>query len=130
MSKARVAVYGSLRKHCGNDRLLSTSIFLGEDWTDTGYKMYSLGGFPGVVQDPKGGKVKIEVYEVSSETLARCDMLEGFRGEDHPHNFYNRKVIDTQHGPAYIYLINGSYSERSIVENGDWAEHLGKSYGH
>jgi len=123
MEKILVAVYGSLRKNLGNHSLIEDSKYLGEEWTEDGYTMISLSAFPGVYEDESGGKVKIEIYEVDSYTAARLDMLEGYSGEDSSRNFYNKKIIETSHGPTYIYFINDSYRGRNnIVEGGDWTE--------
>lgn len=122
MSKVKVAVYGSLRKGLGNHPLLESSKYLGEEWTGEGYTMISLSAFPGVYKDESGGKIKIEIYEVDSYTAARLDMLEGFSGYDNPNNFYNKELIETSHGPTFIYYINRSGGSNEVVESGDWYE--------
>lgn len=123
--KTKVAVYGSLRRLLGNHGLLENSTYLGEEWTGEGYKMISLGGFPGVLLDETAGKIKIEVYEVDAMTASRLDMLEGYHGENNPNNFYNRETIETVHGDAFIYYINDRYNESTneIVTTGDWTEY-------
>ncbi len=123
MKEFKVAVYGSLRKTLGSSELLKESEYLGKEWTDGGYKMVSLGGFPGVFLEENGGKIKIEVYKINEYTLARLNMLEGFIEEDNPGNFYNRKTINTTHGIAYIYYIDKKYITNPVVENGDWTEY-------
>ena len=115
-SKSLVAVYGSLRRGFGNNDLLSTSRFLGEEWIEGNYTMYNLGFYPGVVEgSTEPNKIRVEVYEVEDDVLARLDRLEGFRGDDNPNNFYNRKVVKTSHGDTYIYFLNEDYRKRGTA---------------
>lgn len=111
-----VAVYGSLKKGYGNHRLLDTSEFLGTTDTYGEWTMYSLGGFPAIV--PEGNtQICIEVYRVDRETMADLDMLEGYP------SFYDRRIIDTKYGKAWIYFIGEAddyMTEDRIVEHGVW----------
>lgn len=73
-----VFVYGSLKRGFGNHKY-----FLGSQrrvgWAvthESGYKMFSLGGFPGVVRAKNKLHVTGELYEVDSECLAALDRLE------------------------------------------------------
>ena len=113
----KVFVYGSLKQGFGNHRLLESATFLGLDTTPPDYTMYSLGGFPGII--PKGNTpIQGEVYEVDQDQFERLDMLEGYP------SFYNRKLIDTAHGDAWIYYLNGDdgedFTRYERVDNGVW----------
>lgn len=123
MNEILVSVYGSLRQGHGNNRLLADAEFMGKQWIGPGYRMYSLGGFPGVVREPGEGMVKIEVYKVNKDILERLDHLEGFHSEGYKGNFYNRETIDTNWGKSFIYFLNTSEYYRDIVESGDWNEY-------
>ncbi len=135
------AVYGTLRKGGSNNSLFysrrfttsgtesSQSIHLGRFVTEPKFKMYSLGGFPGVVneeENPIG--IVCDVYLVSQENIKRSlDMLEGYRGEEfndpnHGYsNFYNKEKVQTPWGEAWIYIYNSSPREDlRVVTNGDW----------
>ena len=101
MSKARVAVYGSLLSGLGNHGLLEEATLLGEGKTEPVFSMYDLGYYPGITENGKT-PIKIEVYEVDDTTFGRLDMLEGYP------SFYNRKLIPTQHGVSWIYFPRGS----------------------
>lgn len=81
-----VAVYGSLKKGFGNHRLLgATSEFIGTGITEPKYKMYSLGGFPGLHSG--NDRIFVEVYLVdANKTLPNLDLLEG-----HP-SWYKRTL--------------------------------------
>lgn len=114
----KVAVYGTLRKGNGNNVLLSDSKFLGEGFTLPKFEMFSLGAFPGIT----GGStsIKVEVYEVDSETLSRLDRLEGYRGIGE-NNFYDREIISTPYGNAMTYTLrDDGYNEYPRIESGDW----------
>jgi gamma-glutamylcyclotransferase (GGCT)/AIG2-like uncharacterized protein YtfP len=113
------AVYGTLRAGFGNNRLLANEHceLLGTERSKPEWTMVSLGGFPGVIP---GGKqeITIEVYSVNSETVEqRLDHLEGYP------SFYGKTEIETQWGPANIYVLDESYLKRCpVVESGDWKE--------
>lgn len=114
----QVAVYGSLRQGFGNHVLLEDEenvFFCGEDDTAPEYTMRSLGGFPGIYE---GGdtSIKIEVYTVSNKVFQRLDMLEGYP------RFYDRKMIDTKYGQAWIYFLKDYGNDRPVVESGDWRD--------
>lgn len=133
-------VYGTLRKGGSNNGLFGIgvphlqrqdtgSIHLGRFRTEPKFKMYSLGGFPGVVheeKDPIG--VVCDVYLVRREDVkTRLDMLEGYRGEEYndPNhasaNFYNKEEIDTPWGKGWIYIYNSSPRQSlNVIKTGDW----------
>lgn len=112
-----VLVYGSLKKGFHNHRLLESSKLLNDNVFFTG-KMASLGAFPCCTQH---GNTKItgELYEVDDVTLSRLDSLEG-----HP-SFYERKIVRTSAGDAWIYLIDqpNRYEDNArLVKNGVWGD--------
>lgn len=111
MSKKKVFVYGSLKQGYGNHPLIKDSVLLGECLTKPIYTMYSLGAFPAVVLQ---GNTSItgEVYEVDDDTFARLDRLEGYP------DFYDRTMIDTDHGKAWMYFLERE--EGVEVEGGVW----------
>lgn len=120
----KVAVYGSLLKGLGNHGLLANSTLLGEDTTSSNYTMYDLGSFPGLLEGGNNAYT-IEVYEVDAHTLQRLDWLEGYN-EAHPErSFYNRHMIQTIYGEAYIYYLNDdklSMTNR-VVTNSSWRDY-------
>ena len=119
------AVYGSLRHGLGNHRVIEDAKYLGEDVTPPEYNMYSLGAFPGVTQ---GGdtSITLEIYKVENPEIEYAlDRLEGYAGKNNPRNFYNKELINTSYGLAYIYFLNDKdYKPTTIVESGDWVEYL------
>ena len=108
---------------------------LGNEYlTDPEYTMYSLGGYPGIME---GGTTPIvyEIYGVpeyeNNRIESTIEMLEGWGGEQYndptlPNsNMYNKKTIMTPFGEGTIYIYNASQAPRTtIVESGDWVEFL------
>lgn len=105
-----VAVYGSLRKGMGNHRLLTSAELMTTERI-SGFEMYSLGGYPFI--RPGEGDITIEVYVVDTHTFKRLDQLEGFP------SFYNRKLVKTSVGSAWIYFIDQPGNPYR-VQDGDW----------
>lgn len=119
MDNNLLAVYGTLKRGFGNNRLLSTSEFIGEDIIETDMTMISMGGFPGLVETPgTKNKIHIEVFKPDSEeTKKRIDSLEGHPG------WYKKKEITTAFGPANVYYFSEneySITENNIIRDGNW----------
>lgn len=113
-----VFVYGSLLHGMGNHRVIAGSLRLCEDReirTAPKYRLYSLGGFPGLVE---GGSTAVlgELYVVEPATLERLDRLEG-----HP-RFYERKMILlASEIPVASYVLPLERVEGcEEVASGDW----------
>ena len=113
----RVFVYGTLLDGEPNHRLLATAAFVGEARTEPAFLLVSLGAFPAMVT---GGQTAVtgEVYEVSDETLAALDRLEG-----HPH-FYERRQIRLADGVEVLaYLLDEEQARgRPTITSGDWRQ--------
>jgi gamma-glutamylaminecyclotransferase len=73
-----VFVYGTLKRGGSNFHYLAGQQFLGEARTPPGFRLYELGGHPGMIMksDDRGG-VTGEVWSVDAECLAQLDVLEG-----------------------------------------------------
>jgi gamma-glutamylcyclotransferase (GGCT)/AIG2-like uncharacterized protein YtfP len=117
----RVFVYGSLKHGLSNHRLLEKAVYAGEG-TLEGYRMYSLGAFPAIVEGTPLGQesrwtVEGEVYEVSAEILAALDRLEG-----HP-SFYRRHRVLLQGGErVWVYTLrNDQVRGRALIPSGVWS---------
>lgn len=97
-----VAVYGTLKKGFGNNRVLGNSKLIGTSVID-GFKMYSVGGFPAIVNDV--GSVMVELYRVDDSVLPNLDRLEGYSpGEDD--GMYLRRTLDGQE--LTVRMVDGS----------------------
>lgn len=115
----RVFVYGTLKTGHGNHRALRDATLLGTHTLDSGFKMFHLGGFPGVVRatgGTPGYPIHGEVYLVDESTLQSLDWIEG-----HP-NFYEReKVVSTPWKRAWIYLLReDDVTDCPEIESGRW----------
>lgn len=115
-----VFVYGTLKKGFGNHNYLLGHLEpLAEDKL-AGHKMYSLGGFPAIVEsDNEEDVVYGELYEVNPAELRRLDGLEGYR--DGYAGFYDRKTVTTVGGvEALVYFMHEVGENRPLVESGVW----------
>lgn len=112
-----VFVYGTLKRGYGNHSVMrrAKGRLIGKHVTEPKWTMHHLGAYPGISQ---GGHTEItgEVYEVDS--LLPLDVLEGY-----PH-FYNRTLIETQYGPAWVYFLKkpSAYANFNVVESGVWED--------
>ncbi|QDP56973.1 MAG: hypothetical protein Unbinned2691contig1000_47 [Prokaryotic dsDNA virus sp.] len=110
--KRTALVYGTLRP--GN----------GERVTVSGFKMFNIGWFPGIVRGD--GEIVCERVEVKDdEHLASLDRYEGYSEENPESSLYTRQL----HGDDFIYVYNCSVNEDTEVEGGDWLEFTGETRG-
>ncbi|MCU7844333.1 MAG: gamma-glutamylcyclotransferase [Candidatus Thiodiazotropha sp. (ex Monitilora ramsayi)] len=109
----RVFVYGTLRRGEVNHHLMSGAKYCGGHVTLPRYRMIHLGAYPGVVE---GGNTAIvgEIFRVNGQQLVQLDRL-----EDYP-RLYNRKLIPTPWGSAWIYTYRGVRNGRPVIPGGDW----------
>ena len=71
-------VYGTLKRGGSNHHYLTGQKFLGAARTTPGFRLFDLGGFPGLVpvSEDQAGVIG-EVWEVDTAALAGLDVLEG-----------------------------------------------------
>lgn len=109
-----VAVYGSLRRGERANRMLQFSEYLGQD-TVKG-RLYDLGAYPGLIVDPKGDDVVVELYSIDAETLANLDRYEGA-----PHLFRQVKTqVNSSNKEVLCYEYCHKVAEASRLPHGDW----------
>jgi gamma-glutamylcyclotransferase (GGCT)/AIG2-like uncharacterized protein YtfP len=72
-----VFVYGTLKRGDCRHRFMAGSKFLGLATTASGYRLFHLGEYPAMVEDPSGGQIEGEVFEVTDATLRLLDEVEG-----------------------------------------------------
>lgn len=97
----KVFVYGTLK---GANHVRGLSQFPGAKFiahattTEAQYRMMDLGAFPAVMC---GGDSDIigEVWEVDDDTFEILDHIEGYP------TFYNRKIVQTNAGDAWMYYF-------------------------
>ena len=122
----RLFVYGSLKfGEINHDRIFgSFDIKITPAWTYG--ELYDLGYFPAMTEGEN--KVYGELIEFDNpEILQRVDYLEGFRGDNHPHNYYERRMVDVFVGgnkvKAWVYVLSDEQVKRydgNIINNGIW----------
>lgn len=117
-SENRVAVYGTLKKHQPNHRLLADQRYLGRCKLRE-ITLYDLGPYPGARLKKSGGVV-VEVYEVSDAVFDRLDELEGFCADSPAAGLYDRTRLDTPYGWAWVYLYNHTVCGCREIRFGGW----------
>ena len=73
-----IFVYGTLKRGGENHHYLAGQTFIGVASTAAGYRLFELGGFPGMIEHAvdRDGVVG-EVWSVDAQCLRRLDELEG-----------------------------------------------------
>jgi gamma-glutamylcyclotransferase (GGCT)/AIG2-like uncharacterized protein YtfP len=125
-------VYGTLLTGFGN-----WSYYLapqeGTPNTLAGYTMYSLGGFPAIIETGNPDDVvRGEVFQVDSQRLRKIDFLEGYREEGSNGNHYNRVEVELLGSGirafTYVYAHPESLDSRPAVAEGDWRRYVNPEY--
>lgn len=114
-------VYGTLKQGLSNHAYLAGQKLLGPARTQPGYRLFEVGGYPGMVPWPSDRVgVTGEVWEVDDQALAELDAFEGV-----PEGLYRRECVPLQapftdaRVDAYIY----PHSVAGRTEIGDsWKE--------
>jgi gamma-glutamylcyclotransferase (GGCT)/AIG2-like uncharacterized protein YtfP len=113
----RVFVYGTLLRGQVNHGLLARAQFgarfLGSHRTEPRFTLFLLGAYPGLVA---GGSTAVlgEVYRVNDAGLRALDRLEDFP------RLYDRTLVQTPYGRAWVYLYRGGVGDRPVIASGDW----------
>jgi gamma-glutamylcyclotransferase (GGCT)/AIG2-like uncharacterized protein YtfP len=80
----RIFVYGTLKRGGSNHAWLRDQTFIAEARTQPQFRLFDLGGYPGLVADPQDGlAVEGEIWEVDDASLARLDVLEDVEGGEY-----------------------------------------------
>lgn len=133
----KLFVYGSLRENFFNyDIYLKGQVIESQIGKIKG-KLYHMPnkGYPAVVEgtdDVYGEIISIKNFH---ENLESMDKMEGFIGEGHPNNEYNRVIVDVELvesggvEQAYSYIYNLPHEEdfkthSEYVPHGDWKKHM------
>ncbi|MDC9594332.1 gamma-glutamylcyclotransferase family protein [Xenorhabdus sp. IM139775] len=113
----RVIVYGSLRRKQGNHHWMTDAQLLGGHRLE-GYEIYDLGHYPAVVRGE--GTIECEVYRITPSILTELDELKKYTQE------YERELIETPYGKAWIYLYKLSVEGLQRITSGDWLKRHGE----
>ena len=119
MRHHQVFVYGTLMKGESNHHYLRNARFLGKAATAPQYRLYSLGAYP-VLCDAGKQRIHGEVYRISQVALQRLDEL-----EEYP-QYYQRKLIATPWGRAWIYYQRQPRGRARLISSGDWRDEQGR----
>ena len=122
----RIFVYGTLKKGFSNHNRILAGYDIKITPAFTYGKLYDLGWYPAMTEG--SDNVFGELIEFNNpEILKRVDYLEGYKGINHPHNYYERREVDVFAGDctvkAWVYFlsnekINGIDSE--LIVSGSW----------
>jgi len=107
-----VFVYGTLMKGQTNHHYLNDSCEVGQGVL-SGYQMYHLGDYPGIVPD-SAGQVKGEVYAVSQETLHQLDLLED-EGDEYRRVTAKVMLNDQWLEDVWVYVYQREVKEEALV---------------
>ena len=109
----RVFVYGTLLRGEVNHDLLQGAELLGPHRTAPCYTLYLTRAYPGLTLG--GGTAVVgEVYALDNACLRRLDRL-----EDYP-RLYDRRLIQSPYGRAWVYLYRGAVADLPVIQGGDW----------
>ena len=97
----RIFVYGTLKRGCKNHHWLAGQRFIAEARTQPIYRLYDMGGYPGMIRADNGVAVEGEIWEVDAGGLARLDVLEDIEGGE-----YERVLLELEGDrvEGYLYL--------------------------
>jgi gamma-glutamylcyclotransferase (GGCT)/AIG2-like uncharacterized protein YtfP len=117
--KILVATYGTLRLDQGNYNhlLKNKSDYIGKT-SITGFDIIPGWGFPYAreKENKNEGIVVVDVFKVDPQVFKNLDRLEGYP------SFYDRKLINTEFGEAWIYFYNQAKGEP--LPDGDWVKFI------
>jgi len=105
----RIFVYGTLKQGFGNHHRIFGGYDIKITPAFTKGKLYDLGWYPAMTVGTD--KVFGELIEFDNlEILKKVDYLEGFRCVNHPHNYYERRMVDVfvddDTVKAWIYFLS------------------------
>jgi gamma-glutamylcyclotransferase (GGCT)/AIG2-like uncharacterized protein YtfP len=97
----RLFLYGTLKRGARNHHYLGGGTFLGVATTMPAYRLYDLGPYPALVEEPGTGiAVSGELWEVLAALVMELDSFEGVP------TLFERRSITLAHdaGPAHAYF--------------------------
>jgi len=109
----QVFVYGTLLRGEVNHHLLDNCAWLGLHRTAPCFTLLRVGAYPGAVRGG-GSAILGEVFRIDTAGLGRLDRL-----EEYP-RLYDRQLIATPYGRAWIYLYRGRRGHRQVITGGNW----------
>jgi gamma-glutamylcyclotransferase (GGCT)/AIG2-like uncharacterized protein YtfP len=125
MSK-NIAVYGSLRLGEYNHRHFASGLKHLGTTTINGFKLYSLGSYPGINPGDKEDELVVDVFEADEPTfngIHRMELGAGYHAEEKEFNIGDSSV----NAIIYVYDTDLSgerneYFNTPLVKHGDWTK--------
>lgn len=116
--RKKIIVYGSLRKGEYNfNRFVG---YFGEDnfqyvetTTIPGFKLYSLGPYPGINEGTEDDVLVVDILDVSESAYDSVKRMELGAG-------YSEVLVNINGEELPIYVFDAKLPEDNIVEGGDW----------
>ena len=122
----RIFVYGTLKQGFGNHDRIFGGFDIKIQPAFTYGRLYDLGWYPAMLERSGNpdlsrtegtDKVFGELIEFDNpEILQKVDYLEGFKGENHPLNYYERRDVDVFVGDdmvkSWVYLLSEKQVKR------------------
>ena len=129
---AKIFVYGTLMNNM--NAFVPDAQLLFDNVEVDGFAMYSLGGFPGIVETAaRHDKVYGQIWEIPTSGWNRLDQYEGFDSENPDGSLYRRLRLPMGYvhpqpnmNEAFLrsrveyYHYNSIYREERRVANGRW----------
>lgn len=104
-----VFVYGTLKRGGSNHHWIQSQRFVGMARTLPEFRLYDLGGYPGMVgaAPGQGSSIEGEVWEVDPAGLAKLDVLEDVAGGEYARvKVPLEGAFSTQDVEGYLYLLD------------------------
>lgn len=121
VKQRRIAVYGSLRLEEYNYNYFKTRYGNGINYIKTmvinGYKLYSLGSYPGIKETSDNTELTVDILEVSEDVYDMITDMELCSG-------YKIKKLNIDEQDTVLYVYTSSTKECKLVESGDWSNYL------
>ena len=104
----RLFVYGTLKRGGENHEWINSQTFVAVARTKPLYRLFDLGGYPGMVPTEDGIAIQGEIWDVDAAGLARLDVLEDIEGGE-----YERVLIELE-GEFSSQLVEGYLYLRDV----------------
>jgi gamma-glutamylcyclotransferase (GGCT)/AIG2-like uncharacterized protein YtfP len=109
----KVFVYGTLKRGQRNSHYLQNADFIGTFSTEAIFSMHAFDDYPAVCERGRHA-IHGEIYRVSDTQLGVLDELEWYP------DFYQRILIPTHYGDAWMYIVRAELCHRRTLLAGSW----------
>jgi gamma-glutamylaminecyclotransferase len=101
-----IFVYGTLKRGLSNHSYLAGKRFVSEARTRPEYRLFDLGGYPGMVHTAADGlSIEGEIWEIDDACLQGLDRLEDIKGGEYERTFIAlAPPFDSEKIEGYVYL--------------------------